>query len=62
MSEIKDDTAVLDMNHILAGEALSFEVEIVEVREANETEIAQGMTMEQIEASQSDCCQQGTCG
>ena len=62
VSETKDDLAVLDMNHELAGKALSFDVEIVAVREANETEISRGMTMEQIEASQSDCCATGTCG
>ena len=63
VSEVNGENATLDMNHQLAGESLSFEVEIISVREANEAERSQGMTMEQIAASQQlDCCTTGSCG
>lgn len=42
--EIKDDVAVVDGNHPLAGQTLHFNVEVVDVREATEEEIAHGHT------------------
>ena len=40
--DVSDDHVVVDGNHPLAGHALAFEVEIVSVREATETELEHG--------------------
>ena len=40
--EVKDDVVVVDGNHPLAGQALNFVVEVIEVREATSEEIAHG--------------------
>jgi FKBP-type peptidyl-prolyl cis-trans isomerase SlyD len=42
ISELRDDGALLDMNHPLAGETLHFDVEIVGLRRATTEEIAHG--------------------
>lgn len=42
VTEIADDKVVLDGNHPLAGIALRFALEVTEVREASEEEIAHG--------------------
>lgn len=42
ISELRDDGALLDLNHPLAGETLHFEVEIVGLRRATTDEIAHG--------------------
>lgn len=42
ITEIGDDEVTIDMNHPLAGETLHFDVEIVEVRDASEEELAHG--------------------
>jgi len=42
VSELRDDGALLDLNHPLAGETLHFEVEIVGLRRATSDEIAHG--------------------
>ena len=39
---LTDDTVTADFNHKLAGESLTFSVEVVELREADESEIAHG--------------------
>ena len=39
VSEIKDKDVVLDLNHPLAGYDLIFDVEVIEVREANPEEL-----------------------
>jgi len=39
---LTDDTVTADFNHKLAGESLTFSVEVVELREAEESEIAHG--------------------
>jgi len=39
---LEDDQAVLDANHPLAGKTLTFDLEVVEVREATADEIAHG--------------------
>lgn len=40
--EVQDDQVVVDGNHPLAGKTLHFSVEIIEVREATEEELAHG--------------------
>ncbi|TKB55338.1 peptidylprolyl isomerase [Ferrimonas aestuarii] len=42
VTEVKDDTVVVDGNHPLAGVTLNFEVEVMDIREATEEEIAHG--------------------
>lgn len=42
ITEVKDDVVLVDGNHPLAGVTLQFSVEIVELREASEEEIAHG--------------------
>jgi FKBP-type peptidyl-prolyl cis-trans isomerase SlyD len=39
---VQGDMVMVDMNHPLAGENLNFEVEITEIREASEEELAHG--------------------
>lgn len=39
---LTDDIVTADFNHKLAGESLTFSVEVVELREADESEIAHG--------------------
>lgn len=39
---LEDDEAVLDANHPLAGKTLTFDVEVLEVREATAEELAHG--------------------
>ena len=42
MTDIADDKVVLDGNHPLAGMALRFSLNVVDVREATDEEIAHG--------------------
>ncbi|MFT4728924.1 MAG: FKBP-type peptidyl-prolyl cis-trans isomerase SlyD [Granulosicoccus sp.] len=42
LTEIREDTVVLDANHPLAGQVLTFTVAIVSVREPTAEEVAQG--------------------
>ena len=42
ISELRDEGALLDLNHPLAGETLHFDVEIVGLRRATADEIAHG--------------------
>ena len=39
---LSDESVTADFNHKLAGESLTFSVEVVELREADESEIAHG--------------------
>ena len=39
---LTDESVTADFNHKLAGESLTFSVEVVELREADESEIAHG--------------------
>ncbi|RJY12552.1 peptidylprolyl isomerase [Parashewanella spongiae] len=51
ITEVKDDTVIVDGNHPLSGKDLSFHVEVIEVRTATENEIDHG----HIHAAGSDC-------
>lgn len=42
ISELRDDGALLDLNHPLAGETLHFNVEVVGIRQATSEEVAHG--------------------
>jgi len=42
VAEVSDDVVVLDFNHPLAGETLTFDVKIINLREASEEELAHG--------------------
>lgn len=42
VTKIEDENVTLDLNHPLAGEALNFDVEIKEVRDASEEELNHG--------------------
>lgn len=42
VTDIRDDTVVVDYNHPLAGQVLHFNIVIVNVRQATEAELAQG--------------------
>ncbi|NVJ51357.1 MAG: peptidylprolyl isomerase [Gammaproteobacteria bacterium] len=42
ITEVADETVTVDGNHPLAGQTLHFNVEVVEIRDASEEEIAHG--------------------
>ena len=42
VTAVNEETATLDMNHELAGETLTFEIEVIEVREASAEEVTHG--------------------
>lgn len=42
VTKVEDDDITIDGNHPLAGEALTFDVEVVEVRAATEDELSHG--------------------
>lgn len=42
IADIKEETVVVDFNHPLAGQDLTFDVEITEIREATEEELNHG--------------------
>ncbi len=42
VTEVTDDEVTMDANHPLAGQDLVFDVEVVEIREATEEEVAHG--------------------
>ncbi len=42
MTEVDGDEVVVDGNHMLAGQTLTFDVEVVAVREATEEEVQHG--------------------
>ena len=51
---VSDETVTVDANHELAGQALHFDVEVVEIRDATEDELANGLG--------GGCCCGGGCG
>ncbi|WP_230659115.1 FKBP-type peptidyl-prolyl cis-trans isomerase [Psychrobacter sp. I-STPA10] len=42
VKDVKDDVIVVDANHPLAGKQLTFDVEVVDVRDATEEELTHG--------------------
>lgn len=69
--DVTDDEVTVDGNHPLAGLDLRFDVEILEVREATETELAHGHIHNDGEScsnnhnesdqNNDDCCSTGSC-
>lgn len=58
ITEVGEKDVVVDGNHMIAGKTLSFEVKVVDVRDATEDEIAQG----HLQAEQGCGCGGGSCG
>lgn len=55
--EVREDSFVVDTNHPLAGQKVRFEVEVSEVREASEAEIAEAQSeLEAHLAEDHSCC------
>ena len=55
--DVKENEVVLDGNHPLAGETLSFDVEVVALREATEEELEKGEVQEESKScSGTGCC------
>ncbi|GAA5191581.1 peptidylprolyl isomerase [Ferrimonas gelatinilytica] len=42
VTEVKEDAVVVDGNHPMAGQSLHFDIEVMEIREATEEELAHG--------------------
>jgi len=42
VTKIENEDVTLDLNHPLAGETLHFEIEIIDVREAEQDEVTHG--------------------
>ncbi|EAR60155.1 FKBP-type peptidyl-prolyl cis-trans isomerase [Neptuniibacter caesariensis] len=55
---LEEDGVMLDGNHPLAGQVLIFSVEVTDVREATENEIAHGHVHE---SDEGDCCNDPNC-
>ena len=54
--DVTDDEITVDGNHPLAGLDLKFDVEILEVRDATEDELATGEVAKSCCSSDSNCC------
>ena len=66
--EIDDEQVTIDFNHMLAGKNLTFEVEILDVREATEEETSHGhshglggVDLESEGKAKKDCSDDGCC-
>lgn len=57
IDEIKEDVVVMNFNHPLAGADLHFSGKVEEIREATETELANGLFNEKVQHS----CSEGGC-
>ncbi|GAD80601.1 peptidylprolyl isomerase [Vibrio ezurae] len=65
ITEVDGDEVVVDGNHMLAGQTLTFDVEVVAIREATEEEIAHGHIHREGAHGRDDhkCCGgKGDCG
>ncbi|MFD2176975.1 peptidylprolyl isomerase [Veronia pacifica] len=69
VTEVDGDEVVVDGNHMLAGQTLTFNVEVLDMREATEDEVAHGHIHQEggccggegHEQSEDDCCSSGSC-
>ncbi|MFV0574929.1 MAG: peptidylprolyl isomerase [Vibrio sp.] len=70
ITEVDGDEVVVDGNHMLAGQTLTFDVEVVAVRAATEEEIAHGHVHQAHHHDHEGCCgghghdhgEEGCCG
>ncbi len=62
ITEIKENTIIVDANHPLAGAALQYDLEIVEARPAKQTEICAEWEGVSGEGCSTEGCSGGTCG
>lgn len=64
ITDIDGDHVIVDGNHLLAGKDLSFDVEVIAVRDATEDEIAHGHLHSDNEEEEGGCCGggHGGCG
>ncbi len=62
IDEVKEDTVIMNFNHPLAGEELHFSGSVVEIREATEDELRDGLFGEKKarQGCSGDCC--SSCG
>ena len=58
ISEIDGDEITIDFNHQMAGKTLTFNVEVINVRNATPDEIALGQVIEK----KGTCCDDPDCG
>lgn len=56
ITEVDGDEVVVDGNHMLAGQTLTFDVEVVAVREATAAEIEKGHLADEHEHNHEGCC------
>ncbi|MCO7262574.1 peptidylprolyl isomerase [Dickeya zeae] len=56
ITEVQDDHVVVDGNHMLAGQNLKFNVEVVAIREATEEELAHGHVHGAHDHDHEGCC------
>jgi FKBP-type peptidyl-prolyl cis-trans isomerase SlyD len=54
--EVRDDCILVDANHPLAGRTLTFEVEVLGVREATDEEVAEAQEELEEQAESAGCC------
>ncbi len=63
ITAVEDDHVVVDGNHLLAGQNLNFNVEVIDIREATEEELAHGHIHGEHEHGEGGCCGgHGGCG
>ncbi|WP_315709137.1 peptidylprolyl isomerase [Brenneria uluponensis] len=68
ITEVQDEHVVVDGNHMLAGQNLNFNVEVVAIREATEEELAHGHVHGEHDHEHEGCCgghdhdHEGCCG
>lgn len=60
VKDFNDDIVIVDYNHPLAGKTLSFAVTLLDVREATEQELSQGLHAHN--HGDGGCCGGGGCG
>lgn len=63
--EVKDETVVMDFNHMMAGKDLHFTGKILTVREATEQELTEGLHGERAPQPEHECgsgCGESSCG